>query len=407
MVVAVCVLDRAELSVCDTETVLVFELLAEPVSVGVPVLLLDRAGLAEYVAEKLLMGLVVGEKVVIELAERLYVPVFDTVFVTEILGLNVVVLDLAPAAENVLEAECVDVIVTVFVILIVRVWVNDTLGVCVILSEPVPDTDTVEVLLLVFVLVFVGVDDCEAVNLREPVCVREPLDEAEYVDVTVDVLDPAIDFVGVELVVVVLDDVVVAVLVAVLGIVRVIFDDKETDGLAEFVLEAAGERVFVGEPVEVLETGPVLDCVGVPLDVFDIVVVDVCVFDRCDERVSAEVPVFVFEVADETDAPGELDDVLDDEPVRVDVIVDVTVLVVVLDGLTGRVAAADFDNVVVFVDVLLVVVVDVGIMPEFALSTLLNLSTVVKSYSTTVFSEFTIEPNSKSNAVRRSILMCQ
>lgn len=275
VVVAVCVLDRAELSVCDTETVLVFELLAEPVCVGVPVLLFDCIGLVEYVAEKLLTGLVVGEKVVLELAERLYVPVFDTVFVTEILGVNVVVLDLGPAAETVLEAECVDVIVTVFVIFIVCVWVNDTNGVCVILSEPVPDTDTVEVLLLVFVLVFVGVDDCEAVNLREPVWVLEPLDEAEYVDVTVEVFVPAIEFVGVELVVVVLDDVVVAVLVAVLGIVRVIFDDKENDGLADDVLETADERVVVGDPELVFETAPVFDCVGVPLEVFDIVVVEV------------------------------------------------------------------------------------------------------------------------------------
>ena len=92
---------------------------------------------------------------------------------------------------------------------------------------------------------------------------------------TVDVLDPAIDLVGVELVVVVLDDVVVAVPVAVLIIVFVICDDKENDGLTEFVLDAAGERVFVGEPELVFETAPVLDCVGVPLDVFDIVVVDV------------------------------------------------------------------------------------------------------------------------------------
>lgn len=82
-----------------------------------------------------------------------------------------------------------------------------------------------------------------------------------------------------------------------------------------------------------------------------------------------------------------------------------TVFVVVLDGLSKRVAAADFVSVVVFVDVLLVVDVVVGTIPVFALSTLLNLLTVVKSYSTTVFSEFIIEPNSKSNAVRRNILI--
>lgn len=159
VVVAVCVLDRAELSVCDTETVLVFELLAEPVCVGVPVLLLDWAGLAEYVDEKLLTVDKVGENVLFEVDERLYVPVFDTVFVTVILVLIVEFLEGAPAAETVLEAEGEDVTVCVPVNLSDFVWVYDAKGVWVNFIDPDFVTDAVDVLLLVIVLVFVAVDD--------------------------------------------------------------------------------------------------------------------------------------------------------------------------------------------------------------------------------------------------------
>jgi len=68
------------------------------------------------------------------------------------------------------------------------------------------------------------------------------------------------------------------------------------------------------------------------------------------------------------------------------------------------VGGADFVDVVVFVDVLLVVEVVVGIIPPFTSSSLLILYTLVKSYSTSGFSEFVIVPNIRSSAVRRSIL---
>ena len=76
--------------------------------------------------------------------------------------------------------------------------------------------------------------------------------------------------------------------------------------------------------------------------------------------VDVEDAVSVFDIADETVDPGLDEDVFELEPVRVEVIVDVIVLVDVGEGVNKRVGNEDLVEVVVFVEVLEAVVERVG-----------------------------------------------
>ena len=142
--------------------------------------------------------------------------VIDIVFVRLILDVIVVVLDCAGLAETVLEADIdpdTDTDTDTFADL---VGVNDINGELVLFSDPVPETETVEVLLDVTVLVLVGVTRGLGELDDEAVSVFETLAEAEWVEDTVEVLVPAIDFVEQAEAVPVFVDVTVGVLVGVL-----------------------------------------------------------------------------------------------------------------------------------------------------------------------------------------------
>ena len=143
------------------------------------------------------------------------VSVIEIVFDRLSLDVIVVVLDCAGAAETVLEAEIdpdTDSDAETFADL---VTVYDINGVPVFFNEPVPDTETVEVLLLVILFVLVGVTRGLGEPDDEPVSVFETLAEAECVDDTEAVFVPVIVLVEQEEAVPVLVDVTVAVCVGV------------------------------------------------------------------------------------------------------------------------------------------------------------------------------------------------
>jgi hypothetical protein len=133
-----------------------------------------------------------------------------------ILDVIVVVLDCAGLAETVLEADTDPDTDTVTDTFEDFVGVLDITGELVLFSDPVPETETVEVLLDVTVLVLVGVTRGLGELDDEAVSVLDPLEEAECVDDTVEVLVPAIDFVEHAEAVLVFVDVTDAVLVGVL-----------------------------------------------------------------------------------------------------------------------------------------------------------------------------------------------
>ena len=73
-----------------------------------------------------------------------------------------------------------------------------------------------------------------------------------------------------------------------------------------------------------------------------------------------EEPVWVLVIADETEIAGEDDDDLDPMDERVEVLVEVIVLVEIDEEVNRRVNSEDFVDVVVFVDVLDAIEVSVG-----------------------------------------------
>ena len=101
--------------------------------------------------------------------------------------------------------------------------------------------------------------------------------------------------------------------------------------------------------------------------VFDKAADPVVVFETVVVFVDVEEPVSVFDIADDTDNPGLEDADFELEPERVDVIVEVIVLVDVGEGVNRRVGSEDLVEVVVFVDVLEEVVERVG-TTKFSLS---------------------------------------
>ena len=185
-----CVFDIADDAVNVTELVEVFELLLELVSEGVIELVFDHLELAvtevEYVptvdhdAEAVLIGVPDWVSVLVIVAVFEAHPLVVRVGVLELNGLADIVVDAEVEPEIVWLIDCL----TVPVIVCVKGAVN------VILREPVPDTDTVDVLLLDGVLVFVVVAVEVLVVDTDDVKVLVPLVDAECVDETVDVFVP-------------------------------------------------------------------------------------------------------------------------------------------------------------------------------------------------------------------------
>ena len=292
---------------------------------------------------------VVGVHVFIILDDTLILGVFEALRVN------------AREADTVLEAETELVPEEVRVATTVPVIVFVSTAVIVRLIEPVLLTETVDVLLCDADLVPVRVITIERDGPTDDVVVLELLTVTVRVGLALFVLEDPVDFVPLGEAVPVLEDVDVLVLVLVIT--------DEPDSLADFENEADADDVFelalltVEEPHEdaVLLMGADLLSVGDELAVLDIDDEAVFVFVAPVVFVPVAVPVLVFVIKFVTDAPGELEDDLELLEVLVIVIVEVCVLVLVGDGVTSRVAAAERVNVVVFVDVLELVVVDVGI----------------------------------------------
>jgi hypothetical protein len=117
----------------------------------------------------------------------------------------------------------------------------------------------------------------------------------------------------------------------------------------------------------VLDCGADLVYEGVAEFVFDTKADPVVVFETVVVLVEVDELVSVFDMADETDNPGLEEDDLELDPERVDVIVEVIVLVDVGEGVSSRVGNEDLVEVVVFVEVLEAVVERVG-TAKFTLS---------------------------------------
>jgi hypothetical protein len=136
------------------------------------------------------------------------------------------------------------------------------------------------------------------------------------------------------------------------------FDVVVKDGEAEEDLEGRLDRERVAVADVDFEDLREFVPVGEAVDVFELVIVEVSVFERPNEIVDRDDELAVFEVSDDT--VGWVDElaVLEIVPVFVLVMVDVVVFVDVGEGETRRVGKELFVPVVVFVEVLLAV--DVG-----------------------------------------------
>lgn len=334
------------------------ELLADPVIDAVDVILLVVLGLAVDDVEK------VDTVDCDEVFDGLVVDVDVTVLVSlddderVILTVGVTVFELSGFLLTVLEALAEPETVLVLVILGVVVCVLVMCGLGVNLMEPVPVVERVDVLLEDTDLVFVTVGLLLDVEETEAVSVLDPLDDAECVDVTVDVLDKAGVRVEQDDAVVVFDDVMVPVWVLVIGGDLVLRAEPVNDGDDVDVLDKAAVRESVGLALDVLEGCVVRVIVGLELGVFERWVLAVDVFEVLIVAVANPVLVGVFDRRALPVCFGDDDDDLELVLVLVLVIDTVIVFVDVVDGETNLVASAERDNVVVFVEVLLIVDVD-------------------------------------------------
>ena len=128
-----------------------------------------------------------------------------------------------------------------------------------------------------------------------------------------------------------------------------------------------GARVLVGETLAVVVFDGAADLVlhGLLDDVLELVVVALVFFVGPVVLVEVVEPVVVLEdVRDSVRAEVE-EEVLDTEPVRVEVMDAVVVFVLVVEGVFGNVGSDDLDAVVVFVDVFDCVDDCVGTTPRF------------------------------------------
>jgi hypothetical protein len=215
------------------------------------------------------------------------------------------------------------------------------------LREPVLVPETVEVFVALIEVVAVLVDPIDrlTVGVAVPVlvCETERVGLGEPVEVLEDVTEP--------------------VLVPVRLMVREPLAVFEVDEDPVDVFDDPVDFDSVGEADSVFDTGPDLDCVGLDEPVLEDVVVAVLVADLFPETDLMGVDVCVLDPADVTVTIDVADPVLDAVDVLVDVIDNVVVLVVVVEGLGSLVDATDLVRVVVFVDVLDIVEVAVLTIP--------------------------------------------
>ena len=128
-----------------------------------------------------------------------------------------------------------------------------------------------------------------------------------------------------------------------------------------------GARVLVGETLAVAVFDWAADLVvhGLDDDVLELVVVPLVVFVWAVVLVEVVEPVVVLEDVRDSVRTEVEEDVLDTEPVRVEVMDAVVVFVLVVEGVLGNVGGDDLDAVVVFVDVFDSVAESVGTTPRF------------------------------------------
>lgn len=215
------------------------------------------------------------------------------------------------------------------------------------LKEPVlvPDEVIVFVAAGVIVMVLLAPIDLLTVVVAVPVLVWE----TERVGLA----DPVL----------VLEDVTEPVVVPERLMVRVPLAVLEPDEDPVDVFEGPVERVPLGDADGVLDNPGVRESVGLDEPVLDDVVVPVLVADLFPETVHLDVDVCVLDPAVVAVAIDVPEPVLEEVDVLVDVIDTVFVLVVVVEGLGSIVNLADFDNVVVLVDVFDIVEVAVAMIP--------------------------------------------
>ena len=236
---------------------------------------------------------------------------------------------------------------TDLVILTLRVPLAEADDVFEGLREPVLVPETVEVFVALIEVVAVLVD---------------PIDRLTVV-VAVPVLVCETERVGLGEPVEVLEDVTEPVLVPVRLMVREPLAVFEIDEDPVDVFDDPVDFDSVGEADSVFDTGPDLDCVGLDEPVLEDVVVAVLVADLFPETDLMGVDVCVLDPAIVTVDLDDPDPVLDAVDVLVDVIDNVVVLVVVVEGLGRIVDTADLVRVVVLVDVLDIVDVAVLTTP--------------------------------------------
>lgn len=252
----------------------------------------------------------------------------------------------------------------------VAVWLPETLIDAVIVLLPIAEfeffTDRVAFVVLVEVLL----DDTDLVFVREAwidrliwgesVVVLDTLAVAELVGLTVLVLLIGADRVPLEEPVLVLEEVIVDVLVLLIKLVPVNLLDLENEAEAETVFELAVVRVTVPLAVAVLDGA--VDLLSVVDDEgdFDEELDAVTVFDDVTVFVAVAVPVCVFVSKPLKVGRGEVEEDFDEVVVFVEVILLVILLVDVGDGENGLVGKADLLSVVDFVDVFDCVAVAVG-----------------------------------------------
>ncbi len=233
----------------------------------------------------------------------------------------------------------------------VLVIVLDTIDVIVVLKELVIVDDAVDVLDCPDDLVFVRVVLIVTVGGTENVVVFEIIFVLDNVADAVCVLD----VIGVresdELPVDVFDEVIVDVEVFVIIGELVFFEVILKLGDAEFVLDGFILAVFVTLEVDVRVPGADFVSDGLAEFVLLVTEVNVEVFDWIPVLLLIDVDVWVLLLTADIDDTGDDELVLEEDVVFEEVIVPVCVFVLVEDKLIGLVGRADFDNVVVLVEV--------------------------------------------------------
>ena len=244
---------------------------------------------------------------------------------------------------------CVEVLVNWIEEETVAVW---NLGVWDNFGEDVVVGQLVEVLVGLELVVPFGVAVDVRVTLVLADLVRVPNPLADTVGVAVFVLEGNIVLDMEEDPDDVLVEVTVLVWVFVIRGVNVPLGECEAEAEAVGVLEERTDNVWVDEAVDVLEEGAERVYEGVAELVFDLRADPVVVLETVIVLVEVDEPVTVFVMIDEVETIGLEEGDLEANVERVEVLVEVIVLVDMAERVNKRVGSEEIVDIAVFVDVL-------------------------------------------------------